>query len=309
MYKYVLKRLLFLIPIMIAVSFIVYFIIDLAPGDIVDVIAGQQVSVEEKELMREEMGLNDPLIIRYFRYMGGLLRGDLGISYVTNRDVLDVYISRLPATLQLAIAGTLFSLIIGIPLGINASVHQNSWIDSSSTVLGLIGISIPIFWLALMMILLFSLRLGWFPSIGNDTPLSIVLPAITVGVTDAALIMRTTRSSMLEVIRQDYLRTARAKGVVEKTVILKHAFKNALIPILTVIGTQFGISLGGAVVTETIFAWPGIGRLMVDSINNRDNQMLTGAIILTTMLSSIVILMIDLAYSFVDPRIKARYSK
>jgi peptide/nickel transport system permease protein len=309
MYKYVLKRLLLLIPIMIAVSFIVYFFIDLAPGDIVDVMAGQQVTIEEKEIMREEMGLNDPLIIRYFRYMGGLLHGNLGISYVTNRDVFDVYMDRLPATLQLAIAGTLFSLFIGIPLGINASVHQNSWIDSSSTVLGLIGISIPIFWLALMMILLFSLRLGWFPSIGNDTPLSIVLPAITVGLTDAALILRTTRSSMLEVIRQDYLRTARAKGVTEKIVILKHAFKNALIPILTVIGTQFGISLGGAVVTETIFAWPGVGRLMVDSINNRDNQMLTGAIILTTMLSSIVILMIDLAYSFVDPRIKARYSK
>ncbi len=309
MYKYVLKRLLLLIPIMIAVSFIVYFFIDLAPGDIVDVIAGQQVSVEEKELMREEMGLNDPLIIRYFRYMGGLLRGDLGISYVTNRDVFRVYISRLPATLQLAIASTLISLIIGIPLGINASVHQNSWIDSSSTILGLIGISIPIFWLGLMMILLFALKLGWFPSIGNDEPLSIILPAITVGSGQAALILRTTRSSMLEVIRQDYLRTARAKGVAEKLVILKHAFKNALIPILTVIGTQFGVSLGGAVVTETIFAWPGIGRLMVDSINNRDNQMLTGAIILTTMLSSIVILMIDLAYSFVDPRIKARYSK
>jgi peptide/nickel transport system permease protein len=160
-----------------------------------------------------------------------------------------------------------------------------------------------------MLIILFALKLGWFPSIGNDSPLSIVLPAITVGSSQAALILRTTRSSMLEVIRQDYLRTARAKGVTEKIVILKHAFKNALIPILTVIGTQFGISLGGAVVTETIFAWPGVGRLMVDSINNRDNQMLTGAIILTTMLSSIVILMIDLAYSFVDPRIKARYSK
>ena len=309
MYKYVLKRLLLLIPIMIAVSFIVYFFIDLAPGDIVDVIAGQQVSVEEKEMMREEMGLNDPLIIRYFRYMGGLLRGDLGMSYVTNRDVFEVYISRLPATLKLAIASTLISLLIGIPLGINASVHQNTWVDSTSTVLGLIGISIPIFWLGLMLIILFALKLGWFPSIGNDSPLSIVLPAITVGSSQAALILRTTRSSMLEVLRQDYLRTARAKGVTEKIVILTHTFKNARIPILTVIGTQFGISLGGAVVTETIFAWPGVGRLMVDSINNRDNQMLTGAIILTTMLSSIVILMIDLAYSFVDPRIKARYSK
>lgn len=309
MYKYVIKRLLLLIPIMIAVSFIVYFIIDFAPGDIVDIIAGNEMSIEQKEIMREEMGLNDPLIIRYFRYMAGLLRGDLGMSFVTNRDVFGVYADRLPATLQLAVASTVVSLLISIPLGINAAVHQNSWIDSTSTVLGLIGISIPIFWLGLLLIICFSLNLGWFPSIGNDSLRSIVLPAITVGSGQAALIMRTTRSSMLEVIRQDYLRTARAKGVTEKAVIRKHAFKNALIPILTVIGTQFGVALGGAVVTETVFAWPGVGRLMVDSINNRDTQMITGAIILTTMLSSIVILLIDLAYAFVDPRIKARYSK
>ncbi len=309
MSRYVIKRLLLLIPIMLAVSFIVYFIIDFAPGDVVDIIAGNEMSEEHKQIMREEMGLNDPLPFRYLRYMAGLLRGDLGISYVTNKDVFDVYMMRLPATLQLATACTVVALLIAIPLGINAAVHQNSWIDSCSTVLGLLGISIPIFWLGLMMILVFSLNLGWFPSIGNDSPLSIVLPAVTVGVGQAALIMRTTRSSMLEVIRQDYLRTARAKGASEKAVIRKHAFKNALIPILTVIGTQYGAALGGAVVTETVFAWPGVGRLMVDSINNRDTQMVTGAIILTTMLSSVVILLIDLAYAFVDPRIKARYMK
>ena len=309
MSRYVIKRLLLLIPIMLAVSFIVYFIIDFAPGDVVDIIAGNEMSEQHKQIMRKEMGLNDPLPFRYLRYMAGLLRGDLGISYVTNKDVFDVYMMRLPATLQLATACTVVALLIAIPLGINAAVHQNSWIDSCSTVLGLLGISIPIFWLGLMMILVFSLNLGWFPSIGNDSPLSIVLPAVTVGVGQAALIMRTTRSSMLEVIRQDYLRTARAKGASEKAVIRKHAFKNALIPILTVIGTQYGAALGGAVVTETVFAWPGVGRLMVDSINNRDTQMVTGAIILTTMLSSVVILLIDLAYAFVDPRIKARYMK
>lgn len=309
MYKYIIKRLLLLIPIMLAVSFIVYFIVDLAPGDVVDVIAGTEVSIEDKEIMREEMGLNDPLIVRYFRYMAGMLRGDLGISYTTNRDVWDVYMSRLPATLLLATAGTVVALLIAIPLGITAAVHQNTWRDTGSMILGLLGLSIPTFWLGMLMIIIFSLKLGWFPSIGNDSVLSIVLPAITVGSGQAALTMRTTRSSMLEVIRQDYLRTARAKGVPEKTVIRKHAFKNALIPILTVIGTQFGVAMGGAVMTETVFAWPGIGRLLVDSISQRDTQMVTGTIILTTMLSSLVILLIDIAYAFVDPRIKARYSK
>lgn len=309
MYKYIISRLLLLIPIMLAVSFIVFFIVDLAPGDVVDILAGTEMSEADIARIREEMGLNDPLLTRYFRYMAGLVRGDLGISFVTNRDVFEVYMLRLPATLQLATSGTVVALLIAIPLGINAAVHQNTWRDSGSMVVGLLGLSIPTFWLGLLMIIIFSLKLGWFPSIGNDTPLSIILPAITVGSGQAALTMRTTRSSMLEVIRQDYLRTARAKGVSEKVVIRKHAFKNALIPILTVIGTQFGVALGGAVMTETVFAWPGVGRLIIDSINNRDTQMVTGAIIMTTMLSSVVILLIDIAYAFVDPRIKARYSK
>ena len=298
-----------LIPIILAVSFIVFFIVDLAPGDVVDVIAGNEVSVEDKAAMREEMGLNKPLLVRYFRYMGGMLRGDMGISYVTNKNVFAIYMSRLPATLLLASVGTVVALLIAIPLGITAAVHHNTWLDSGSMVIGLLGLSIPTFWLGLILIIIFSLKLGIFPSIGNQTILSIVLPAITVGSGQAALTMRTTRSSMLEVIRQDYLSTARAKGVPEKIVIRKHAFKNALIPILTVIGTQFGVAMGGAVMTETVFAWPGVGRLLVDSISNRDTQMVTGAIILTTILSSVVILLIDIAYAFVDPRIKARYSK
>ncbi|MDX9826967.1 MAG: ABC transporter permease [Spirochaetia bacterium] len=309
MHKYIIKRLLMLIPIILAVSFIVFFIVDLAPGDVVDVIAGNEVSVEDKAAMREEMGLNKPLLVRYFRYMGGMLRGDMGISYVTNKNVFAIYMSRLPATLLLASVGTVVALLIAIPLGITAAVHHNTWLDSGSMVIGLLGLSIPTFWLGLILIIIFSLKLGIFPSIGNQTILSIVLPAITVGSGQAALTMRTTRSSMLEVIRQDYLSTARAKGVPEKIVIRKHAFKNALIPILTVIGTQFGVAMGGAVMTETVFAWPGVGRLLVDSISNRDTQMVTGAIILTTILSSVVILLIDIAYAFVDPRIKARYSK
>lgn len=309
MYKYIIRRLLMLIPVMVAVSFIVFFIVDLAPGDVVDVIAGTEMSETNKAQLREEMGLNAPLPLRYLRYMAGLVRGDLGISYVTNKDVFAVYASRLPATLALASAGTVVAISLAIPLGISAAVHQNTWRDTGSTILGLLGLSIPTFWLGMLLIILFALRLGWFPSISSDSLRSIVLPAVTVGSGQAALTMRTTRSSMLEVIRQDYLRTARAKGVNEKTVIRKHALKNAMIPILTVIGTQFGVALGGAVMTETVFAWPGVGRLIVDSIANRDSQMVTGAIIMTTMLSSCAILLIDIAYAFVDPRIKARYVK
>ena len=309
MYKYVLKRLALLIPIMLAVSFIVFFIVDLAEGDVVDIIAGTDVSQADKEKMREDMGLNDPVILRYFRYMGGVLKGDMGISPVSHLDVFDVYVSKLPNTLVLAFGSMFVALLIAIPLGITGAVHQNTWLDSGSMVLGLLGISVPTFWLGLLMIIVFSLSLGWFPSGGTEGISSIVLPAVTLGAAQAGLTMRTTRSSMLEVLRQDYLRTARAKGVPERKVIYKHAFKNALIPILTVVGNQLGLSLGGAIMAETVFAWPGVGRLVVDSISNRDTQMVTGAIILTTMLSSVIILLVDIAYAYVDPRIKARYIK
>lgn len=308
MYKYIIKRLILLIPVMIAVSFVVFFIVDLAPGDAVDVIAGMEVSEFEKDLMREEMGLLDPLIVRYFRYMGGIFRGDLGVSSMNGKPVFATYMSRLPATLILAFFGTVIAVSIALPLGITAAVNQNSWKDNFSMIIGLLGISMPIFWLGLLLILAFSLNLGWFPSVGNDGWRSIVLPAMTLGFGDAALLMRTTRTSMLEVLKQDYLRTARAKGVSEKLVIRKHAFKNALIPILTVAGTQLSVTLGGAVVTESVFAWPGVGRLVVDAIHNRDTAMVTGAIIMTTLLASVLILIVDIAYAYADPRIKARYS-
>ena len=259
--------------------------------------------------MREELGLNDPLLVRYGRYMAGMLRGDLGISAVSDQDVFHTYMEKLPKTILLAMAGTVVALMIAIPLGITAAVHQNSWRDSGSTVLGLLGLSMPNFWLGLLLILLFALRLGWFPSISDGSLKSLVLPAITVGTGQAAMIMRTTRSSMLEVIRQDYLRTVRAKGVPEKVVINKHALKNALIPIITVIGTQIGTSLGGAVLTETVFSWNGVGRLIVESVRSRDTEMVCGAIIMTTLLSSVIMLIVDLLYAFVDPTIKARYAR
>ncbi len=308
MFRYVVKRCLLLIPILIAVSFVVYFIIDLTPGDMVDA-QYPELSFAEKEEMRDEMGLNDPVVVRYVRYMAGLLQGDMGVSSTYHDSVFQIYLKRLPATLELAFWGIFVAILIAIPLGILAARKQNTWIDSGSMFFGLLGLSIPNFWLGLMLIILFAQILGWLPSFATESWKSIILPSITIGTGQAALLLRTTRSSMLEIIRQDYLRTARAKGVSEHRVIYHHALRNALIPIITAAGSQFSVSLGGAVVTESVFAWPGVGRLIIDSINTRDEVTVVGSIMLTTMLSSFVILGIDILYAFVDPRIKARYSK
>ena len=310
MLKYIAKRLAAMIPVILGVTLIVYLIMSLAPGDPARTILGEQATEEQVNELREEMGLNDPIIVQYFRYIWNLLHGDLGRSYQSRIDVSTEIFSRFPNTIKLALAASLFSVILALPLGIIAAVKQNTFFDSFSMFVAIIGISCPTFWFGLILILVFAVNLKWFPVSGQvDNFRGMVLPALTLAFNSMAAMARVTRSSMLEVIRQDYLRTARAKGVPEKTVIKKHAFKNALIPILTVIGTQFGVAMGGAVMTETVFAWPGIGRLLVDSISQRDTQMVTGTIILTTMLSSLVILLIDIAYAFVDPRIKARYSK
>ncbi len=308
MHRYVFKRILLLIPIMLAVSFIVYFIVDLAPGDDIDAIYGNELTVEQKNELRETLGYNDPLVVRYARYMGKLLTGDMGTSSSYREPVMQLYFNKFPATLELAFWGIIVALLIAIPLGIIAAVHQNTFIDSTSMILGLLGMSIPNFWFGLMLIILFSRTLGWLPSFGNDGWTSIILPAITVGVGQAALLIRTTRSSMLEVIRQDYLRTARAKGVNERTVIYHHALRNALIPIITAAGTQLGIALGGSIVVESVFAWPGVGKLTIDAFNARDTTLVVGCLILTTAFSSILMVLIDIIYAFVDPRIKARYT-
>ncbi|MBQ6518536.1 MAG: ABC transporter permease [Anaerolineaceae bacterium] len=309
MWRYIAKRLLMLIPVLLAVAFVIYAIMNVAEGDPVYSVAGADATEEQLAALREEMGLNGSLIERYFRYIGNLLKGDLGISYVSKQDVMKIYLQRLPNTLKLASMTMIFATLIALPLGIIAAVNQNSWIDTLSMVLALIGLSMPNFWLGLLLIILFSLKLGWFPSGGNEGFKSIILPAFTVGAGLAALLTRTTRSSMLDVIRQDYLRTARAKGVPEKTIIRKHALRNALIPIITIFGVQFSNVLGGSVLAETVFAWPGVGRLVVDAIDQRDIPTVTGALVMTTMLVTVVNLLIDIVYAFVDPRIKAKYSK
>ncbi len=298
-----------LIPVLLAVAFVIYAIMNVAEGDPVYSVAGADATEEQLAALREEMGLNGSLVERYFRYIGNLLKGDLGISYVSKQDVMKIYLQRLPNTLKLASMTMIFATLIALPLGIIAAVNQNSWIDTLSMVLALIGLSMPNFWLGLLLIILFALKLGWFPSGGNVGFKSIILPAFTVGAGLAALLTRTTRSSMLDVIRQDYLRTARAKGVPEKVIIRKHALRNALIPIITIFGVQFSNVLGGSVLAETVFAWPGVGRLVVDAIDQRDIPTVTGALVMTTMLVTIVNLLIDIVYAFVDPRIKAKYSK
>lgn len=309
MYRYVVKRIFQLIPILLAVSFIVFYIVDLAPGDAIDAKYGSSLSVEEMDAMREEQGYNDPLVVRFVRYIKNVLEGDMGESITYNMPVMKLYLNRLPATLKLAFWGIIVALLISIPLGIFSAIHQNTAIDSAGTVLGLLGMSMPNFWFGLLLIMLFSGKLGLLPSYGDEKAVSVILPALTLGVGQAALLLRTTRSSMLEVIRQDYLRTARAKGVNERTVIYKHALKNALIPIITAAGTQMGIALGGSVVVETVFAWPGVGKLTIDAFYSRDTDLVVCCLILTTALSSILMVIIDIIYAYVDPRIKARYAK
>ena len=307
MLRYIGKRILMMIPVLIAVSFVVYYLMDLAPGDIISAMAPQDATPEQIEQMKEELGLNGTLIERYFRYLGNLLKGDMGMSLSLKRPVADVFFERFPATAKLALAATVVALVISIPLGIAAATHHRSLLDGFSMVTAMLGVSMPGFWLGLLLIMWFSLKLGWFPSGGDGSFKYLVLPAIALGAGQAGSLTRITRSSMLDVIRQDYLRTARAKGVSEKQVIRKHALKNALIPIITVFGSTFGNLLGGAVAIETVFSWPGIGRLMVQSIQSRNTPVILGCIIIFSVCFSLVNLIVDILYAFIDPRIKSQY--
>ena len=309
MHRYIIKRLVMLIPVLLGVAFVIFAIMNVAEGDPVYQVAGPDATEEQLDALREEMGLNGSLLQRYFRYIGNLLRGDLGTSYISKMDVMQLYFQRLPNTLKLASIAMVVAVLISVPLGIVAAVNQNSWKDTVAMVLALLGLSMPNFWLGLLLIILFSLKLGWFPSGGSEGLISVVLPAVTVGVGLAALLTRTTRSSMLDVLRQDYLRTARAKGVSENKVVMHHALRNALIPIITIFGVQFSNVLGGSVLAETVFAWPGVGRLVVDAIDQRDIPTVTGALVMTTMLVTVVNLLVDIVYAYVDPRIKAQYTK
>ena len=309
MLKYIGKRLLMLIPVILVTSFLIFWAMSLTGGDPARQIAGDRATEAEVEAIREEMGLNDPFLVRYGNYMKGMLTGDMGKSYVTNKDVFRTFMEKLPNTLMPGGAAVLIAIIVSLPLGIYTAIHQNTWKDTAGMVFALFGTSMPNFWLGLMLIILFSLKLHWLPSGGKNGFSSLILPALTVGFGLAALITRTTRSSMLDVIRQDYMTTARAKGCSERRVIFRHGLKNALIPIITAIGLQMSLVITGSVLAETVFSWPGIGRLVYDSISKRDTPMVTGSIIMCSVLMCIINLIVDLIYAFFDPRIKAQYSK
>ena len=314
MYRYVIKRIFMMIPVMLGVVFIVFFILNLTPGCPAMMILGEIASPEAIHALREEMGLNDPIFIRFFRYLGGVLQGDLGISYRNHMPVLPQILERFPNTVILATSGMVLALLIGIPIGILSAKKQYSLTDNVFTILGMAGISMPSFFMGLMLVLLFALHLGWLPSAGMGAggvalARSLVLPTITIGTSAAAIVLRMTRSSMLEVIRQDYIDTVRAKGVAESKVVTRHMLKNAMVPIVTAIGLQYGMLLGGAAITETIFAWPGLGRFMIDSIRQQDTPLVLGSVLLLALMYSVVNLFVDLLYAFVDPRIKSQYKR
>lgn len=304
MLKYFLKRLVALIPVMLGVTFIVFAIMDFAPGDPARMMLSDEATQEEIDALRDELGLNDPMIVRYGRYIINLCKGDMGKSYSTNNNVWDELSKRFVKTLYLSGVALVFCVITSVPLGITAACKQNSFIDFLCMFISLLGLSMPNFWLGLLLILWLAVGCGLFPTEGADTLLSVVLPAITLGTGIMATVARTTRASMLEVVRQDYIRTARAKGLPERRVIYHHAFRNAMIPTVTVVGLQLAGMLGGSVLTETVFSWPGIGMFLINAVNLRDTPVVMGCIVLYTLTFSVINFLTDMLYALIDPRVK-----
>ena len=337
MLKYVIKRVLMVIPVMIGVSIIVFSLMRVFSPDPAPIVLGQHATLESTEVWREANGLNDPVVTQYFKYLGGALKGDLGTSYYTKSAVTDEVFARFPATIELALAAIIFATVIGILLGVVAAVKKNSIFDAAGSLFALVGVSIPIFWLGILFIMFFSGYLHLFPSGGRINVLlrpenvtgfymidailagnweafksaaeHIILPALALGMYSMAIITRMTRSSMLETLEQDYVRTARAKGIAETKVIGKHALRPSLIPVTTVIGLQFGSLLGGALLTESVFSWPGIGKFTVDCILKSDFPVVQGIVLLVAVIFVTINLVADLAYAYLDPRIKYSSNK
>ena len=307
MWRYVAKRILLLIPVIIGVSFIIFLAMNWQKGDYVDTLGGEWTK-EQLEQIREDMGLNRPIIEQYLDYMWGLLHGDLGTSYSTGESVAKIFFERLPNTMYLGIVASIIGTVVSIPLGIFAARHRGGILDNVANVVAVFGISVPNFWFGLMLLIAFSLKLGWLPSGGNETWICVLLPAITIGTDKMAELTRTTRSTMLDTLTQDYLRTARAKGVPENTVVNKHALKPAMIPILNVTMSQLSGAVAGAALTETVFSWPGVGKLVVDAVKGRDIPMACGCLIMKCILIGIIGLATDLLFVAVDPRLRTHYA-
>jgi len=304
MRKYIVKRILISIPVLLGITFVVFFLLNVVPGDPVAILMKEKASAEVIARVRAQMHLDDPWIVRYLRFLWGVLHGDFGISYKLQRPVTDLILQAFPKTLVLALSAAVFSWIVGIPAGILSAVRQYSLPDYFFMGFSLAGVSMPIFWSALLFQYIFALKLGWLPVAGFYGWEYVILPAVVLGWSSAGLIARLTRSSLLDVMKKDYIRTARAKGVRELPVITGHALKNALLPVVTVMAIQVASLLSGAVITESVFGIPGLGRVAVDAIKNRDMPLLQGAVLFATVLVILGNLVADILYSFLDPRIR-----
>ena len=305
MATFIVRRCLSLIPVLIGVSFLVFAAMYIIPGDAVDsMLAETGASAEDLARLRDQLGLDDPFFVQYGRFVSTMVRGDLGQSLVNGRSVAEQLRTQLPATVELTLAALAVAIVLGLPLGILAAVKRGTWIDGVSMVIALMGVSMPNFWLGLLFIMLFSLRLGWFPVAGTGGLDHLVLPALTLGLSGTAVIARVSRSSLLEVLSRDYMRTAKAKGLAPRRVINKHALRNALSAVLTLVGLQFGALLGGSVVVETVFGRQGIGFLTANAIQRGDFPLVQAAVLLAALTFVFVNLLIDISYSLIDPRIR-----
>ncbi|EWG09981.1 ABC transporter permease [Cytobacillus firmus] len=325
MATFIVKRFFQFIPVLLGISILVFFLLHLIPGDPALTLLGQDATKEDLERLRNVLGLNEPLYIQLMVFLKNLFQGDLGISIFQDTPVITLISTHLPATLELAVVAMIIALLIAIPLGIISAVKQFSWLDYGSMFFAQIGVSMPVFWMGLLLIIGFSVNLNILPSFGRGEPLldafvqtiqtgnlfylvdslqHIILPAFTLGVMSAALITRMVRSAMLEVLKEDYIRTAEAKGVRGIVVIMKHAFRNALIPVVTIVGLQFGNLLGGAIVTETVFAWPGIGRLVITAISQRDFPVVQGCVLMIALIFALINLIVDILYAIINPKIQ-----
>jgi peptide/nickel transport system permease protein len=305
MWSYIARRLLIVVPVMLGVAFLVFAAMYIIPGDAVDaMLRDTGATAEAMARLRAQMGLDQPFHVQFFRFLSVLASGDLGRSLVTGRPVADQIVSQLPATIELTLAALFIAVVVGVPLGVLSAVKRGSWIDSLSMIIALVGVSMPNFWLGLLLILTFSLQLGWFPASGSGGLRYLILPAATLGFSGVAIIARITRSSLLEVINSDYIRTARSKGLRPRTVIVKHAMRNSMASVMTVVGLQFGALLGGSVVVETVFGRQGLGFLTVTAIQRSDMPLVQATVMLAALAFVLVNLLVDISYSLLDPRIR-----
>ena len=305
MLRYIIRRVLFLIPVLLGVAFCVFTLLYLTPGDPARMVLGDMATDEAIKEFRDKEGLNDPYLVQFGNYVWKAINGDIGRSYSSRRPVMKELLTAFPYTLKLSAFAMIIAILIGIPCGIISAIKQYSWFDTITMIFAMVGLSMPVFWLGLLLILLFSVHLRWLPSSGFSTFKAMILPSVALAAQSISMVTRMTRSSMLEVVRADYIRTARAKGQKESVVIWVHALRNALIPVVTLCGLQFGSLLSGAILTETVFAVPGVGQLMIRAIMARDYPMVQGGVLFVAIAFSIVNLLVDLLYAYIDPRIKA----